>query len=346
MTLKSRGKDYIRKIVVKSHVLDLAGHFASPSAVILMYHSVRDDPRQHSDLISPDITHATSIFSRQMEIVAREFAPVTLDNILLFLRGGAPLPRRAVAITFDDGFADNAETAAPILDRFGIRGAFYATVDLIGTLKAPWYCRLRYAFLTTRRTQWTDAISGHTLNLRDPGSREAALQVAFDRCAPMVAYTQEEFVRGIESTLEVKGHTVDRPVMMNWDQIRSLRSSGHTVGSHTLTHPNVAHVTDDKSLHRELAESKRRIEDELGAEVIHFSYPHPALNPQWNEKTVKATGLAGYKSAVTTTVGRVPQSADPLCLRRVRAPLPENRFRSALSCTFLGLRDRYPKFGF
>ena len=318
-------------MIVGSRVLDLAGRFAAPWAVILMYHSVREDPLQFADLIDPGITHATSIFRRHMEIIAREFVPVTLDDILLFLRGEAKLPRRAVAVTFDDGFADNAEIAAPILDHFGIRAAFYATVDLIGTPRVPWYCRLRYAFSATRKTEWKDTFNGRTWSLRDPTARNAALSHAFNMCAPMVADRQEECIRQIEAALEAEFPTGGQRVMMSWDQLRRLRANGHIVGSHTLTHPNVAHVTDDEDVRKELVGSKRRIESELGLEVVHFSYPHPALSPQWSDRTVKMSASAGYKSAVTTTLGRVSAGSNPLCLRRVRASYTEHRFRWSLT---------------
>lgn len=336
MKLKSLGKDYIQRVVVGSRALDLAGRFSAPGAAILMYHSVRDDPRQFADVIGPGITHATSIFRRQMEIVAREFAPVTLDDIVRFLNGEADLPRRAVAVTFDDGFTDNAEIAAPILNHFGIRAAFYATVSLIGTPKAPWYSRLRYAFSNTHKSEWKNGTDGRVWNLHDPVGRNAALLAAFDLCASMVAEQQEKTICDIEADLEMEfpAGRAQRP-MMDWDQLRKLRATGHIVGSHTLTHPNAAHVARDEDLQRELVESKQRIEAELGSPAVHFSYPHPALRPQWSEKTVKMTASAGYKSAVTTTIGPVRARANPLCLKRVHAPWPEHRFCWNLGCIFL-----------
>jgi peptidoglycan/xylan/chitin deacetylase (PgdA/CDA1 family) len=333
--LKSRAKDSIRRMLVGSRVLDLAGRFAAPGAAILMYHSVRDDPRDLADLIAPGITHASPVFSRQMEIIAREFAPVALDDVLRFVRGQGSLPRRAVAVTFDDGFADNLEAAEPILRYFGIQGAFYATVDLIGTPKPPWYSRLRYSFLTTRKPGWTSAPGGKTWSLNDRAAREAALLAAFDLCAPLVAARQERAIRDVETALDAEFRVDGHRFMMDWDELRQLRARGHVVGSHTLTHPNVAYVADEVDLRTELTESKKRIEVELGLEVLHFSYPHPALNPQWSDRTIKMTESAGYQSAVTTTHGLVSAGANPLCLKRVSAPQTEDRFRWELSRAFL-----------
>jgi peptidoglycan/xylan/chitin deacetylase (PgdA/CDA1 family) len=335
MTLESLSKRFIQWGVARSRVLDLAGRFAAPGAAILMYHSVRDDPYDFADLIGPGITHAAAVFRRQMEILAREFGPVSLDDILRFVRGQGSLPRRAVAVTFDDGFADNLEVAEPILSHFGIQGAFYATVDLIGTSKPPWYSRLRYSFLTTRKAEWTSAPDGKTWSLNGPTAREAALLAAFDLCAPLVAARQERAIRDIEAALDAQFRINGHRFMMDWEQVRQLRARGHIVGSHTLTHPNLAYVADETDLWNELTESKKRIETELGLEVLHFSYPHPALNPQWSDRTIKMTESAGYQSAVTTTHGLVSAGANPLCLKRVGAPRAEDRFRWDLSRAFL-----------
>ena len=64
--------------------------------------------------------------------------------------------------------------------------------------------------------------------------------------------------------------------MMNCDQLRALVRQGHLVGSHTLTHPNIAQV----SLHdarREMTESKERLERQLGAAVTHFFVSLPRV---------------------------------------------------------------------
>ena len=127
-----------------------------------------------------------------MELIARRFRPVTLEEVLLFLNGKMKLPQRAVAVTFDDGFADNYEVAAPILARHGIRAVFYVTAALIGTKTAPWYCRLRFAFATTRSREWRDPDTGRSYPLDTRDGREKALLASFDACASLVGNRQDE----------------------------------------------------------------------------------------------------------------------------------------------------------
>jgi peptidoglycan/xylan/chitin deacetylase (PgdA/CDA1 family) len=106
------------------------------------------------------------------------------------------------------------------------------------------------------------------------------------------------------------------------------------VGSHTMTHPNIAHVSADDAL-SELADSKLKLEKELGMPVKHFSYPHPALNPSWNESTLKITAELGYATAVTTTVGAVRSDARPLAIPRTYIPREESDFLWHLERTLL-----------
>lgn len=67
-------------------------------------------------------------FARQARLLAAlRYRAIPLDELTVALREGRPLPRRAVVITIDDGYSDNAEVALPILRRHG----FAASVFLV-----------------------------------------------------------------------------------------------------------------------------------------------------------------------------------------------------------------------
>ncbi len=336
MNLKATAKFWVKKAAVESRALRLAAQVIRPSAVILMYHAIEDHPEEYANSIGLGIIHATAVFTRHMELVARRFTPVTIDDVWLFLSGRASLPRRAVAVTFDDGYRDNSETAAPILERLGIPGAFYLTTDFIGSRQAPWFCRLRHAFAATRRAAWTHPATGRPYQLSGSAARQTALLAAFDFCAPLAGDRQQHAVGGIEQDLDVEPLQIDG-LMMSWDDARNLARRGHIVGCHTRSHPNLAYVGDG-CLHGELIESKLKLERELGAPVAHFSYPHPALIPQWSERTLAVTRQAGYATAVLTTGGPVRSGQDPLLLTRIRAPYSETEFLWNLESSFLGHR--------
>jgi peptidoglycan/xylan/chitin deacetylase (PgdA/CDA1 family) len=334
MSIGKAARNAAKKAFVASGALGLAHKLAGPAAVILRYHSIQDRPEQFANTIGCDSIHATSIFERQMELIARRFSAVSLDDVALFLKGDKTLPQRAVAITFDDGYKDNFRYAAPILNRFGFPATFYVLVGAVDRSKAPWYCVLRHAFWTAQNPKWKDPATGAVHDLTDARVRDSSFIDAAGICARSSATARDELVQNAMHSLDPKPFPNENDLMMTWDDARTLAKSGHIVGSHTVTHPNIAHVSANDA-HRELADSKIKLEKELGGPVKHFSYPHPALNPSWNESTLKITEELGYATAVTTTVGAVRSDARPLAIPRTYIPREESEFLWHLERTLL-----------
>lgn len=335
---------WIKKALLKTRFLRLASSYSSSTVAILMYHSVMDDPVT-AELVLGGIAHSTKIFRAQMEIVARDFHPVSMEDVYLFLGGERTLPERSVAVTFDDGYADNYQAATQILTPLGVPAAFYVTVDSIDNQRLPWPARLRYSFLTSKKESWSD--EGKTIPGKvSPGKiwplggkqeRNRVFEHASELACRLSGDHQDEYVASIERELDSTIDHSSAQFMMTWSELRTLACNGYIVGSHTLTHPNVAQIPEDQ-MRRELTGAKRRLEQELSASVIHFSYPCPALQPHWSDRTVTATREIGYKTAVTTNPGAVRRNDDPLCLRRIRPTKTVDDFRWNLEYAYLRRR--------
>jgi peptidoglycan/xylan/chitin deacetylase (PgdA/CDA1 family) len=98
--------------------------------------------------------------------------------------------------------------------------------------------------------------------------------------------------------------------LMTLDQLREMQKYGIEFGSHTMTHPWLPHVTDER-LRKEVTESKYRLEDLFGIEMTSFAYPFGGVD----ERVRSAVGDAGYKLAFTIESG--PNLGnDPLCQKR------------------------------
>ena len=328
----SKATHAIKKAILGSSILDLAGRLVPTRAVILYYHSIVEDPRLTQHLLG--ISQSRATFDAHMEIVARRYSPVTVEDIAHFAKSGRQLPRRAVAVTFDDGFLDNYEIALPILSRYGIPASFYIMVDAVETGSLPWYCRIRFAFNSTKEPNWCNPETKRMHSLGSPEPRNAARLEAWETAARMTGAVQEEFVMRAEEELKIE--PVKRPpFMMNWDQVQAVRKAGHIIGAHTLSHPNVGQVTLAEA-RSEILGSKKKLEEKMGEEISHFSYPHPALNPQWSKDTLAITREAGFKSAVLTTRGSVRAGDDPLALKRIYSSNEPEQFMWNLQTTFLG----------
>jgi len=328
-------KRWIKTAMMMSGVLSLASRLARPGIVVLYYHSVKHEPAQFANYFVPGIIHSLSSFEEQMEHIARRYNPVSMDDVLHFLKGEMELPPRAVAVNFDDGFADNFELAAPVLTRLGIQGLFNVTVGSIESANAPWFCRLHYAFSTTRRKSWLNSAAHCVHPIAERADRRAAFLLASQRCAKSADAAQATVISTIERELDVEPLQSKNCPMMTWDQVRGLRHAGHIVGSHSLSHPNLAYV-DDETQWKEISQSKIQLENQLGARVDHFSYPNPIMHPNFNERTIHCTQRAGYKLAATGISGPVRYGHDRFTIHRVAAPSNLEEFTWYLENTRLG----------
>ena len=326
-------KEFLKRTLIGSGALRLASRFRGKGAAIIMYHSVEDNPAANFDQLG-GIIHSTEVFRGQMEIIARYFTPVTLGQILGFVGGDNELPPRSVVVTFDDGYADNYHVAKPVLDQLGIPAVFYVAVDCIDRQIHPWPTLLRHMFLTGAAKSWQEpGAESWPLNNRE--QRLQAFARASNHCARTSGQAQRNFLDQIQGQLQAPPLEPNCLPMMTWDEIRSLDQSGHTVGSHTMTHPNMAQVAA-KEAELEFAESKRRLEQELAKPVPHFSYPCPALEPHWRDQTVDMSREIGYLTAVTTNGGMVRAHDDALKLRRIRPTKTIHGLHWNLERTFCG----------
>ena len=105
---------------------------------------------------------------------------------------------------------------------------------------------------------------------------------------------------------------------LTWKEVRELYHSGFEFGSHTASHPVLADLPWD-GIRSELVCSKRVIEEQLGAEVSTFAYPYafPRQKREFAQRMMACLKEAGYRSAVTTLIGRVNTDDDTFCLKRL-----------------------------
>jgi peptidoglycan/xylan/chitin deacetylase (PgdA/CDA1 family) len=106
---------------------------------------------------------------------------------------------------------------------------------------------------------------------------------------------------------------------MSADQLREIRASGVTIGSHTMNHPRLAGLSP-AHCRRELAGSKAALEDLLGEEVRHLCYPYGSFGTD----TLRAAAEIGYLSATTCLRGPVEPGDHALALPRKAISFGDN----------------------
>jgi peptidoglycan/xylan/chitin deacetylase (PgdA/CDA1 family) len=167
----------------------------------------------------------------QLATLARAgLQPVTVSEGLATLaRGGAG---RVVALSFDDGYADNVRRGLPLLQAAGARATFFLTAGLIEERRAPWWDELA-RILTDARVQRLER-GGRVYDLaRAPGRAAALLALLPDfRVAPL---EQRARLDALAARLDAPGAAACE--LATWDDCAALAAAGMEVGAHTLTHP-------------------------------------------------------------------------------------------------------------
>ena len=286
------------------------------SCLILIYHRVHREARPFSiETTSPEA------FRGQMEHVARNFHVLPLGEMVRRLGSGEPIPRRSIAITFDDGYEDNYTEAYPILRELGLPATIFLTTGCIGTGTSPWFDRVLRAFENTTRDRVELPGGEEAAGLSDPARRgREAIRALYALMRLPHAEHVEAVSRLVADLLD--GGTPPTPTaMLDWDQVRIMAAGGITFGAHTVSHAILSRMPIEEA-EREILESKRRIEEETGTAVDLFAYPVGRRSDYSPEVVARLPG-AGFRAAVTTTPGANGPGDDPFLLRRIK-PLGED----------------------
>jgi len=115
---------------------------------------------------------------------------------------------------------------------------------------------------------------------------------------------------------------------LTWKQIREISDSGIEIGSHTLTHRNLAKLKENEA-RKEIMDSKKRIEDAIGKGVRYFSYPYGGRNA-FNKDVKMMVKDSGYEKAFTNIMGFNNSERDSYELNRIRIYGSDNLFRFRL----------------
>ena len=272
----------------------------TPRLSILIYHRVlaRPDPLLPS---LPDVRR----FDRQMALLKRWFRILPLSLAVRRLQDET-LPARAACITFDDGYADNAELALPVLRRHGLHATFF----------------IASAYLNGGR-MWNDDVIAHVR--RSAEGTPAQQRAAIDRMLRQFKYLPfDERQAAVAALKPPRGDEL----MMRSDQISALLAAGMEIGAHTHRHPILAAMPDEQA-RADIAEGKAALEAITRAPVTLFAYPNGKPGVDYTRRHVDMVGAMGFEAAVSTTAGAAYPGSDVLQLPRF-TPWEQDRPRFLL----------------
>ena len=249
------------------------------------------------------------VFERQLVLLARlGHEPVTVSEALE--RGRAGEPGHWIALSFDDGYADNVEVALPIMQRHGARGSFFVTSRLTSERRAPWWDVVAHALehAGVESAEWHVAGERLSLDTRSEALRRRTLQTVL----PLFRKPVAERAARLESLREALRVVADVPCeLATWEQLEQLRDAGMEIGAHTLHHPHLS-VLDREAQREEIAGSIDEIRERLGVASRGLAYPEG----DYDAATLEVVSELGLAWAVTTRGGDNGPNAPVYELRR------------------------------
>ncbi|HKV81091.1 MAG TPA: polysaccharide deacetylase family protein [Candidatus Sulfotelmatobacter sp.] len=117
---------------------------------------------------------------------------------------------------------------------------------------------------------------------------------------------------GFGATSYITVKFLGKPGYMSHTQVRELYAMGFEIGCHSLTHPYLTDV-DDNRLHEETAVAKDSLEQIAGVRVNHFSCP----GGRWDARVMRAVKRACFRTMATSRTGVNLSTTDPFALTRV-----------------------------
>ena len=273
---------------------------------ILIFHRVLGEP----DPLFPEAIDAKR-FDATLGWLARLFRVVSLREGIDALYEGR-LGRRSVAITFDDGYADNAQIAAPLLREHGMHATFFVASGFLGGGRM-WNDTVIETLRRIKGNRIDLAAFGlGELDTSTPRARRAAMDQLLMTLKYLPPVQREESVTRFARSI---GHALPDDLMMRPEQLCSLADAGMEIGAHTVSHPILSRL-DDASARDEIANGRSSLEAIIGREVRLFAYPNGKPGEDYGKNHVAMARELGFSAAVSTAWGTATTNDDRFELPR------------------------------
>ena len=149
----------------------------SATVVILMYHSLLKDPARHGKyVVSPDLFESDLKYLKELG-----YSFVGIQELIDFVYSGAPLPKKSVVITFDDGYYNNYLYAYPLLEKYDAKMVISVIgkyTDLYDGEKPNAYCsHVTWDMINEMLASGRVEIGNHTYSMHTNGERRGSKKI-------------------------------------------------------------------------------------------------------------------------------------------------------------------------
>ena len=304
--------------------------------VVLTYHRITDPgPEEMYPFDAELISASPSEFDWQMAFLAKNFRPERLGTLLRMCREKREIPAGSVAVTFDDGFLDNYSVAYPILRRHGVPATFFITTDFVEHNQPIWFEVVAFAFLNLPVGTIHHALCAQAApSLASREVRLAELNQVMRKLKQVPDAERTDFVSYLTTLVDAK--TLAQAWnkfggAMRWEHLAEVSKNNIEIGSHTVSHP-ILSKTQGQIMMSELADSKRILEQKVGAPVELLAYPVGGRS-HFSPEVVRMAKDLGYGFGISYVAGvNRPHDLDSFFVRRhtVERYMTRERFEAQL----------------
>lgn len=302
-------------------------------ALILMYHRVTELPNDPFMLaVKPE--H----FAEHMEVVRSYCRPISLGQLVYELQENK-LTKRAVVVTFDDGYADNFHQAKPVLERYGIPATVFVTAGQIGSKSEFWWDELDrlllqpgslpgYLSLNINDSEFTwkegeaeeysveffhRYRNWHVEREDNPHPRYQLFRRLYEILHSLPDRERQRILGEIRVWAGAGPTGRETHRSMTTEELISLEKGGVIeVGAHTMLHSNLASLQPVEQ-RQEIQDSKEHLEVILNHPVISFAFPYGSYTPE----TIAILGEVGFGNACATHADAVRSATSRFELPRL-----------------------------
>jgi peptidoglycan/xylan/chitin deacetylase (PgdA/CDA1 family) len=259
---------------------------------IINFHRVVDEKNQHySDYPSQ------AEFEAQIAGISRVLPVIPLQSGLIQLKNGE-LKRSAAVITFDDGYLDNLELAAPVLQKYGCDATFFVCTSQLSSFGIGGE-RIRLALQSTKKL-FLD-LSSLGLPRFDLSSIQKIKQSS-DVLRQLYKYLDEDKQKQILATTFDMLEVEPKVSMLRPDDVKKLRKLGFGIGSHSHSH-TLASTWDLQKFTDDVRHSCEILRGITGEQPRLFAFPNGKSGTDFAQEHVRELFKLGFESLLSTDWG-------------------------------------------
>ena len=267
-------------------------HLIYGQCVVLLYHRVTNlqfDPQLLA--VSP------KNFDSHLRFLNKKYNLITIEELVEYLTTNKRIPKNSVAITFDDGYADNYLEAIPILEKHSSQALFYIMSGNLNTANEYWWDKVERIFYFSSNTPSENSLCIDEKEFDFSNWSNFKRDIIYNELLPlfrrMNSQKRDNYINQLGEIFNIVSNRESHR-SLTFDELKLMSlSESAIIACHTDLHPSLASLSYDEQKN-EILSSKNKIEEIINKPVVHFSFPFGTIS-DYNEDTLKICKELNFK---------------------------------------------------